>query len=333
MTVGVGLIGAGIMGGDHARTLQASIKGATLIAVSDTDAARAAAVASEARARRVHANAHALIEDPQVAAVLIASPDPTHEELVLACLAAGKPVLCEKPLAPTIEGCLRVVAAETAIGRRLVQVGFMRRFDPGYAAMKVALAAGDVGSPLLMHCVHRNASVPPSFDSGMLISNSAVHEIDIARWLLNDEFASVTVFRRAASASSALVDPQFLVLETRAGVLVDVEVFVSARYGYDVRAELVCEAGTLTLAPQPPVRVRAAGQDYASFAADWRAHFAAAYRNQLQTWIGSIETGIPAGASAWDGYAATATAAACLEALASGVTTRVELESRPGLYA
>ncbi len=167
-------------------------------------------------------------------------------------------------------------------GRRLVQVGFMRRFDPGYSAMQAALTTGDLGAPLLMHCVHRNASVPPSFDSGMLISNSAVHEIDIARWLLNDEFASATVFQRTPRGATDLIDPQFIVLETKSGVLVDIEVFVNAAYGYDVRAELVCEAGTLTLAPQPPVRIRFLGQEASHFASDWRAHFAAAYRNQLQ---------------------------------------------------
>jgi myo-inositol 2-dehydrogenase/D-chiro-inositol 1-dehydrogenase len=281
----------------------------------------------------VHGEALALIGDPAVEAILIASPDPTHEELVLACLAAGKPVLCEKPLAPDIEGCLRIVAAETAMGRRLVQVGFMRRFDPGYGAMQSALRAGQIGAPLLMHCVHRNASAPPSFDSSMLISNSAVHEIDIARWMLEDEFASVTVFGRTSPVSGSLVDPQFLVLESHKGVIVDIEVFVNARYGYDVRAELVGEAGSVTLAPQPPVRIRSSGQDASSFAEDWRAHFAAAYKAQLQAWADSLRTGIPVGASAWDGYAATATAAACLAALQTGRRSEVPLQPRPQLYA
>jgi myo-inositol 2-dehydrogenase/D-chiro-inositol 1-dehydrogenase len=332
MDIGIGVIGTGIMGSDHARTLADSIKGAVLIAVSDKDRERASSVASATRAHRVHDDAFALIEDPAVAAVLIASPDPTHEDLVLACLAAGKPVLCEKPLAPTIEGCLRVIAAETEIGRRLVQVGFMRRFDPGYMTMQTTLKSGQLGAPLLMHCVHRNASSPPSFNSSMLISNSAVHEIDAARWLLDDEFASVTVFKRPTSTPDALVDPQFLVLESRKGVVVDIEVFVNARYGYDVRAELVCEAGSLTLAPQASVRLRSAGQETSSFAEDWRAHFAAAYRNQLQAWVNSIRTGVPVGPSAWDGYAATATAAACLEALHSGRTISIRLHPRPVLY-
>jgi myo-inositol 2-dehydrogenase/D-chiro-inositol 1-dehydrogenase len=122
------------------------------------------------------------------------------------------------------------------------------------------------------------------------------------------------------------------VLETRSGVLVDIEVFVNASYGYDVRAELVCETGTLTLAPQPAVRIRSSGQEASHLAADWRAHFAAAYRNQLQAWITALRTGAPVGASAWDGYVSTATAAACLDALRTGRTAFVQLQPRPRLY-
>ena len=332
MSIGVGVIGTGIMGSDHARTLARSTKGAALVAVADADRERAAALAAATGIERVHDDGLALIDDPAVEAVLIASPDPTHEELVLACLAAGKPVLCEKPLSPTIEGCLRIVAAETALGRRLVQVGFMRRFDPGYLAMRDSLAAGQVGAPILMHCVHRNASAPATFESAMLINNSAVHEMDVARWLLDDEFAAATVFRPQDRNPGGLWDPQFLVLETRRGILVDIEVFVGARYGYDVRAELVCEAGSITMAPQAPVQVRISGEATSPFAADWRAHFAAAYRNQLQAWVDAIRTDRPAGASAWDGYAATATAIGCLEALHSGAKASIQLESRPELY-
>jgi len=333
MVIGIGIIGAGVMGGDHALTLAGSIQGAAPVAVSDVDATKAAAVASAARIKRIHADARSLIDDPAVDAVLIASPDATHEELVLACLSAGKPVLCEKPLAPTAEGCLRIVAAEMEIGRRLIQVGFMRRFDPGYVAMRSALRSGQVGAPLLMHCIHRNVGAPHWFDSGMLITNSAVHEIDVARWLLRCEFTSVTVFRRGNPSPGALVDPQFLVLESRQGTLVDIEVFVNASYGYDVHAELVCETGTLTLARQYAVHVRSSGQEASRLAQDWRAHFSAAYRTQLQAWVDAIRAGVPVGASAWDGYAATVTATACLEALESGKAAEVRLQPRPDFYA
>lgn len=331
MSIGIGIIGAGVMGADHARTIAAAVGGAHVAAISDPDAARAAPVAADTGAR-VLADGAAVIADAAVDAVLIASPDHTHAALVLACLAAAKPVLCEKPLAATVAEGEAIIAAEVALGRRLVQVGFMRRFDPGYAAMKARLDGGECGAPVMLHCVHRNAAVPGFFSSEMVITNSAVHEIDAARWLLGREIVRATVFAPRSVRPGAVQDRQFLVLEMADGVLVDVEVFVNAGYGYDVRAELVCEQGSLSLAPRDAVVVRHAGRAAAGVAADWRAHFAAAYRAELQAWVQAIRTGQPAGASAWDGYAATAGAAACVTALRSGAPVGVTMPARPALY-
>jgi myo-inositol 2-dehydrogenase/D-chiro-inositol 1-dehydrogenase len=303
-----------------------------LIADSVAVAARLAAIATRWGAGRTHPDPHGLIHDPEVDAVLIAAPDETHAGLVLDCLSSGKPVLCEKPLAPGIAECLEIVAKESALGRRLVQVGFMRRFDPGYLAIRQALAAGEIGAPLLMHCVHRNRTAPPFIDSRSLISNAAVHEIDIARWLLAGEIARASVPASRSSSLAAIRDPQFLLLEMADGVLVDVEVFVNAQYGYDVRGEVVGETGTLSLAAPHPVQRRASGLEGFRHAPDWRERFAAAYRAQLQAWIGSVRSGVPAGASAWDGYAATAVADACLASLRTGQPAEVRLEPRPNLY-
>ena len=329
----VGLIGAGVMGADHALNLSRRVSRAELIAVSDPDGARLAKVSDDAGARYTTADPRALIEHPEVDAVLVASPDHTHADLVLACLEAGKPILCEKPLAPRPEECLRVVAAEVAAGRRLVQVGFMRRFDPAYRAMKQKLAEGQVGEPLFLHCAHRNAAAPPWFESGMLITNSAVHDLDIARWMLDDEFVSAHVFAPRPGESGALRDPQMIVAQTSAGILVDIEVYLNAEYGYDVRAEAVCRKGTVALAPPVHVYSRQAGQEAFSFAADWRPRFAAAYQHQLQAWVDSIHDGSSVGASAWDGYVATAVATTCLESLATGRSVGIALEQRPALYA
>ena len=334
MSLGIGIIGAGVMGADHAITLARSVGAARVVAVADADAERAARVAEAAQAARTHVDGLALIADREVDAVLIASPDHSHAELVLACLKAGKPVLCEKPLSPSVAACLDIVAAEMATGRRLVQVGFMRRYDPGYASMKAELADGRLGAALMLHCVHRNATIPAFFDARMLITNAAVHEIDIARWLLGYEIAAATVFRPGSAGAGAILDRLFLVLETDRGALIDVEVFMNAGYGYDVRAELVCEQGSLARAPADPVLVRHAGREGVAVAADWRAHFAAAYRLQLQGWVQSVRTGQPAtGASAWDGYAATAVAAACVDSLESGRRVDVRLQPRPDFYA
>ena len=200
MSIGIGIIGAGVMGADHARSVATAVGGAHLAALSDADADRAARVAAETGAARRHADAIALIADPAVDAVLIASPDATHAQFVLACLKAGKPVLCEKPLAATLAEAEAIIAAETALGRRLVQVGFMRRFDPGYADMKARLDAGEIGAAVMLHAVHRNAAVPAWFESEMVITNSAVHDIDVARFLLGEEIVAATVFAPPAPA-------------------------------------------------------------------------------------------------------------------------------------
>ncbi len=321
MSVGVGVIGAGMMGAAHVVTLATSVEGAHVAAVSDADPQRAAAAAAEGGARAI-ADPHELIADPEVDAVVVASFDTTHEEFVIACILAGKPVLCEKPLATSADACLRVIDAELAAGRRLVSLGFMRRYDPGFEAIKAGLDDGGVGAVLLVHCAHRNAFAPPAYTSEMLITSSAVHEIDVTRWLLGEEIVGATVRapRPTSQAPEGLRDPQLVLLETASGVLIDVEVFVNARYGYDIRCELVGETGTLRL-----------GEEVAP---DFRARFATAYRRELEAWVRGVSSGHADGQpDAWDGYAANAVADACLASLASGERAEVALEARPSLYS
>ena len=333
MTVNIGLIGTGVMGADHARTLAAQVAGVRLRSLTDADAARAKAVAAETGAEVVAADPLAVINDPTVDAVLIASPDHTHHELTLACIAAGKPVLCEKPLAPTSGECLDIIAAETRRGQRLVQVGYMRRFDPAYVEMKAALQSGRLGRPLFFHCVHRNLSAPPWFNSKMAISNSAVHEIDISRWLLDEELASIQVFQPATSDPTATVAPVFLVMRTVSGKIVNVENNNNGGYGYDVKGELVCEKGAVSLRAPMNSEVSFGQIQGTSYPADWRPRFANAYRLQLQAWVKSIESGTPTGASAWDGYAASAVGEAGLAALAAGTAVNITMEPKPKFYA
>ena len=153
--------------------------------------------------------------------------------------------------------------------------------------------------------------MPSDYTSDMLITSTAIHEVDIARWLLEDEIVSAVVHGpRSPRSPGGLRDPQLVVLETAGGVLVDVEVFATARYGYDIRCELVGEAGTI--APR----------------------FAEAYRRELQAWTVAAGGGGATGPSAWDGYAASAVGEACLRSLAEGGGSHaVELAERPGLYA
>jgi myo-inositol 2-dehydrogenase/D-chiro-inositol 1-dehydrogenase len=332
MTVSVGVIGTGVMGADHARTLATQVAGVRLRAVSDADQARARVVADETGAETVAKGPLDLINDPSVDAVLIASPDATHCELTLACLAAKKPVLCEKPLAPTPAECLTVVATETKLGRRLVMVGYMRRFDPAYLEMKAALDSGKLGRALFFHCIHRNLSAPPWFDAMMAISNSAVHEIDISRWLLGEEHDTIQVLQPQTSDPAATVAPVFVIIRTTGGKLVSIENNNNGGYGYDVKGELACEKGAISLRAPVNSELSFALQQGTQYPADWRPRFATAYRQQLQAWIRSIEGGEPAGASAWDGYAASATGEAGLSALAEQRPVKVTLETRPKLY-
>ena len=159
--------------------------------------------------------------------------------------------------------------------------------------LKREVAAGTIGAPVLVHCVHRNPAVAPTFTSEMIITDTVVHEIDCVRWLLDQELVRATVYAGRSSAESApgLRDPQFVVLETEAGVVVDVEAFVTARYGYDIRCELVGESGTLALAPTATVVARRAGEEVGSVPAGYQERFATAYVRELQEFVAGIAAG------------------------------------------
>jgi myo-inositol 2-dehydrogenase / D-chiro-inositol 1-dehydrogenase len=336
MNVRVGVIGVGVIGQDHIRRITQVLTGGSVTAVNDVDAARAGQVAAVLPGASVHATAQDLIADGNVDAVLVASWGPAHEEQVVAAIAAGKPVFCEKPLAPSSGACLRMMDAEMAAGRRLVQVGFMRRYDAGYLAMKAALDDGGIGAALLMHCAHRNPSVPPyGFTTDMIISDSAVHEIDIVRWLFGEEIVAASVLkpRRSGRAAADMQDPLILLLEMASGVLVDDELFLNAQYGYDVRGEIVGETGTVALADVSEVTVRSDGRHAGRVPVDWRDRFIRAYDAELQDWLNAVAAGTSAGPSSWDGYAAAVVTDAALEALRTGQRTAVSMAERPEFYA
>ena len=170
----------------------------------------------------------------------------------------------------------------------------------------------------------------------MIITDTVVHEIDCVRWLLDQELVRATVYAGRSSAESApgLRDPQFVVLETESGVVVDVEAFVTARYGYDIRCELVGESGTLALAPTSTVVARRAGEEVGSVPAGYQERFATAYVRELQGFVAGIAAGDGvSGASAWDGYAATVACEAAVASLHRGEAVDIRLAERPALYA
>ena len=332
MTIRIGLIGAGIMGSDHARIFSTQIPGIKLKYICDADAKRLKSVADETGATHTSTDPLAVINAKDVDAIVIASPDETHAPLTTAALAIGKPVLCEKPLSPSSVECLKVIEAEVKIGKRLAQIGFMRRFDPSYVEMKNVLKAGALGAPLMMHNFHRNVSAPSNFTGQMAISNSAPHEFDIARWVLDTEYESIKVFRPKLSDPTKTGAPVFMVLETVDGQLVNIEINNNAGYGYDVRGELVGEKGTVSLQNNDQAVININLAKSISYPADWRPRFAEAYRLQNSAWVKSIETGVTVGASAWDGYAATLVAEAGVQSLANNTTVAINPVAKPKLY-
>jgi myo-inositol 2-dehydrogenase/D-chiro-inositol 1-dehydrogenase len=328
------VIGAGWIGQDHIRRLTNTVTGAQVTVVTDIDAARAEAAAAPIGAR-VAVDGRELIAADDVDAVLVTSWGPTHAEHVLGAIASGKPVFCEKPLATTAEDCLRIVEAETAHGRRLVQVGFMRRYDAGYRQMKRVIDSGRIGEPLIVHCAHRNPTVPDSYTTDMAALDSAVHEIDVLRWLLDDEIVSAQVVlpRATSKRFTHLSDPQIMLYETGKGVRIDLEVFVNCQYGYDIQCETVGEEGIVRLPDPASVCVRTAGQHSTAVLTDWAGRFTDAFDTEFREWIAHLAAGTePSGPSAWDGYAATVISNATVEARRSGQIVHTEMKPRPAFY-
>lgn len=318
MIVRVGVVGVGVMGADHACKLARVVSGSEVFAVSDFDAGAAGALAAELGAR-VHADGFHLIEDPGVDAVVIATRDDTHADLVLAALRAGKPVMCEKPLAPTAAECRELIAAQAALPADLVTVGFMRRFDPAYVALRERVRDGELGVPLVVHCVSRTVQTYPGGDSASSITNSAIHELDIVPWLLDSPIVEVSWQRGRSSAhSGSRQDPQIYLLRTASDVLVTVELFLNARYGYDTRCEVVMETGTAALALPAQLTVDADRRRGVDYPADWIPRYADAYRIELQEWIDGIAHNRPSSlAGAQDGLRASVVADALVESMNS----------------
>jgi len=333
--LGVAVLGAGHMGADHIRRLDRVVSGARVAAVADPEPERAKEAVAGIDGVTVHTDPVAALDAPGVAAVLIASPGPAHEEALLAAFRRGLPVLCEKPMVPDPAGALRVVEAEARLGRRLTQIGFMRRYDAEYRRLKSLLDGGALGRPLMLHCTHRNVSSPGHFTSAMLINSSVSHEIDAARWLLGQELTAVTVLRPAPSAGApeGLADPQFVLFETERGALVDVEVFVNCGFGYQVRCEAVCEAGSARIGDEHSMVVTTRGGAGEEVAQDYLVRFADAYDREVQAWVDATRRGEVTGPGVWDGYAASVVAEAGVRALETGGRATVHLAPRPALYA
>lgn len=336
MTVRIGIIGTGAIGRDHARRIDQVLQGGRVTALTDVNRTSAEAVKTEISPRAtVHPSGEALIAAADVDAVLVTSWGVTHKQYVLAALAAGKPCFCEKPLATTAAGARQIVDAEVALGRRLVQVGFMRRYDAGYLALKQAVQ-NETGAPIMIHAAHRNPAVPDTYVTPMAIHDTLIHEIDVFRWLLDDEYLSarVTFPRSCARTHVRLRDPQIVTLVTARGVVITTEIFVNCHYGYDIQCEVVGEDGVARLPDPMAVRMRLGGRQQSAILTDWKDRFVASYDVELQDFLTAAAAGTVSGPTSWDGYMAAITSDACVAAQEDeGALIAITRPARPALYA
>jgi myo-inositol 2-dehydrogenase / D-chiro-inositol 1-dehydrogenase len=324
------------MGSDHVARITSRISGARVAVVNDYFTEKAEQIAADIPGCRAVADPLDAIADSDVDAVLLATPGPTHEKQLLTCLENRKPVLCEKPLTTNISTSLDIVRREADLGVKLIQVGFMRRFDHEYVHLKTLIDGGELGRPLVMHCVHRNPAVPPSFDSSMIVRDSLVHEVDVTRFLFDEEITSIQIIKPTLNpqAPQGLQDPQIAVLRTASGKHVDVELFVTTGVAYEVRTEVVGELGSAMIGLDVGlIRKSAPGHWGGQITPGFRERFGQAYDTEVQRWVNAVRNGGETGTyidgpSAWDGYAATAVCEAGVRSLESGEEVAVQLVER-----
>lgn len=323
-----------MMGIDHIKRIARRVNGATLVAVVEPDEDRSKIAASLVPAVRIYDRLEDAIEAEELDAVLVATPAPFHEAVLIPAIEAGLAVLCEKPLAPTPEESLRIIAAEQRLGRPHIQVGFMRRFDKEHMELRELIASERLGRLLALHCIHRNPSAPPGFTNDRVIFDSVVHELDSVPWLVGDPIASIEIRypRRNGLAEPQLNDPQFILIETSSGVLADVEINVNAGFGYQVRVEAVFERGIAEIGRPFGIAKWVDGTYVLSEHDGFESRFASAYDTEVQRWVDAVRAGRIDGPSSWDGYLASVAAAAGVEAQRTDGRVDVRHEPRPTFY-
>ena len=312
----IGVIGAGIMGSGHALYISESVKGARVAGIYDANTTVARKVASKVKkigglSVTVYDSIQSMLAAKEITAIIIASPDNLHAEHLSMAIAAGKDVLCEKPLASNDSDAKKV--AQTANkSKSIVGIGFMRRFDPAYLELKRVVRSGKYGKVLQIRCTSRNVSSPTA-TTAMLLTNVAVHEVDIIRWLLDEEIKSVNVnlTKVTSKANSKLLDPISVNCYTESGVLATIDICANSTYGYEVGMEVITESaslvienlGDLTIVKDFYLPNRKSGKLHK----DWMGRFKPAYIAELKAFVDSIKKRKlhPNFATANDGLAAS----------------------------
>ena len=310
----MGVIGLGRMGQLYTNLLSSQINGAKLYAVAEIHEQARSRVAGEFDITRAFADFHELLALPELDAVIIATPTSTHHDLVVAAAEAGKAILCEKPLALTLA---ETRSAQEAVARAQVplQVGFMRRFDAAYQKAKTLIDSGQIGFPVTFKSLSRDPFCPrPEYadpaKSGGLILDMAIHDFDLARWLMSSEVERVTaegttlvckVLESVGDIDNALINMRFV-----SGALGNVEVSRNAFYGYDIRTEILGSEGAVTVGVHqytPVLLLTRAGAQH-DITPYLMERFGDAYRTQLQHFVDCLTNGQPPLVSGADALAA-----------------------------
>lgn len=330
--LGFGVIGVGEMGSRHAENLRTCIPGAKLVAVADVNAARARSVAGELGVEGDE-SAEALLARRDIAAVVITTPPKFHLSAIQGAAAAGKHVFCEKPLTLTVS---EAEAALEAVGRAgtFLQVGHMRRYDPGYVEAKKRIVAGEIGRVVIFKSIGRDyetsaLAASQASINGTLFHDNSAHDFDLARWLTEDEVTEVHAFSGALAIPETrqvnAFDSGVINLRFAGGAIGNVESFLNSRYGYDVRTEVVGTEGTLQIGylQQTPLVSLMRSQRTHDVLTHWLVRFAEAYRREMTDFVSSLREGRPPAVSGHDGRQSVAIAEAAVESQRDGRVVQV----------
>jgi inositol 2-dehydrogenase len=325
-----GLIGYGRMGQGHAHNLATRVRGATLFAVAEPVQDLRDLAAAQHPSARVVASVDEMLALPGLDAVVIVTPTSLHRESIVAAASHGKAIFTEKPLGLTLEDCRASVDAAARAGVPL-QLGFMRRFDAGYAEARRRIAAGEIGRPVMFKSIGRDGQCPrPHFadpaKSGGLIFDMGIHEIDMARFLMGVEVRSVSAMgtRMTCPDLEAVgdVDNAVINMAFYGGALGNVETSRSAFYGFDIRTEVVGEEGMIAVGSyqqMPLVIQRNKGGVMQGLQQSFN-RFDLAYVMQLEHFVDCVRSGRTPSVSGVDGLEASRICIAATQAQHSGRT-------------
>ncbi len=329
----IGIVGAGSIGRDHAHRIAARIAGAELVAMADSDVDRARDVVGEGAA---FDSLEGMLEGAELDALMVCSPGFAHRDALLTALDAGLPTFSEKPLTPDSASAEEVLDAEQRLDRPHIQVGFMRRFDAEYAQLRELVASGEAGALLMLHTAHRNARpTNPLYTQQNLIDDSVVHEFDVLSWVAGSPVRTVAVRqgRRNTLSLPHLREPIQVLMELEDGVLVDVEMNVSAQFGYQVTTEAVFERAVARIGQPSGMGVWSDGAHRVREHVYYDTRFARAFDVEVQTWVDAVRDGrLVDGPTAWDGYRVALACEAGVEALHTGREVEVRSTPRPAFY-